>query len=62
MPVETLETVKDPVCGMDVEPRKAAARREFEGRTYYFCSNVCAGSFDENPRSYVDKQASPPQK
>ncbi|MES2642485.1 MAG: YHS domain-containing protein [Myxococcota bacterium] len=62
MPVETLEAVKDLVCGMDVEPRTAAARREFQARTYYFCSHVCAGSFDENPRSYVVRLGAPPKK
>ncbi|MDP2310682.1 MAG: YHS domain-containing protein [Pseudomonadota bacterium] len=61
MPVDTLVTVKDPVCDMDVDPRKPAARREVEGRTYYFCSTVCAASFDADPSYYIDEQA-PPQK
>ena len=36
---------KDPVCGMNVEPAKAAAKREFSGKTYYFCSKRCAERF-----------------
>ncbi|WP_367079317.1 YHS domain-containing protein, partial [Luteitalea sp.] len=31
-------SVKDPVCGMTVEPAKAAATSEYQGQTYYFCS------------------------
>jgi len=27
----------DPVCGMTVELSTAAARREYGGRTWYFC-------------------------
>ncbi len=60
MPVDTLQTVKDPVCGMDVEPRKAADRREVGGQTWYFCSKVCSQSFDEEPRRYLDKQVPKP--
>ncbi len=28
--------VKDPVCGMDVDPHTAKHRTEYDGRTYYF--------------------------
>jgi P-type Cu+ transporter len=27
---------KDPVCGMQVDPQKAAGTSEYEGKTYYF--------------------------
>lgn len=43
-------TVKDPVCGIDIDPDAAAAREEFEGKTYYFCSHACHESFKANPR------------
>jgi Cu+-exporting ATPase len=29
----------DPVCGMSVAPETAAGKYDFEGKTYYFCSN-----------------------
>ena len=29
--------VKDPVCGMDIDPQSAFARREHMGQTFYFC-------------------------
>jgi len=44
---------KDPVCGMMVEPESAAAKSEFQGKTYYFCSVDCKEEFDEDPESYL---------
>jgi Cu+-exporting ATPase len=43
----------DPVCGMKVEPSKAAATSEYNGKTYYFCAKVCKTKFDANPKQYV---------
>jgi len=45
----------DPVCGMSVETETAAAKLEYEGQTYYFCSAHCAKAFSENPEQYVTK-------
>ena len=28
--------------------------REYKGQKYYFCCNVCAPQFDENPKRYVE--------
>ncbi len=44
---------KDPVCGMMVEPDSAAAKVEYEGKTYYFCSVDCKEEFEEDPESYL---------
>ena len=44
---------KYPVCGMQVDPAKAAGTSEFEGKTYYFCSKGCKAKFDANPKQYV---------
>ena len=44
---------KDPVCGMQVDPAKAAATSEYQGKTYYFCAKVCKTKFDTNPAQYV---------
>ncbi len=38
--------VKDPVCGMDVDERKAKYSSEREGRKFYFCSAGCKERFD----------------
>ncbi len=29
--------VKDPVCGMEIDPKEAAGKSEYQGQTYYFC-------------------------
>jgi Cu+-exporting ATPase len=52
-------TVKDPVCGMDVNPQRAAARYEHEGKTYYFCCNHCMEKFRANPAQYLAPGARP---
>ncbi len=46
-------TVKDPVCGMDIDPDTAAASEEYEGKTYYFCSQACHNQFKANPTQYA---------
>lgn len=47
------ETLKDPVCGMDVTYETAQARTEYNGQTYYFCSLGCKEEFDQAPEKYV---------
>ena len=44
--------VKDPVCGMTVDP-DTAIRRTHDGETYFFCSEHCAESFAADPERYV---------
>jgi Cu+-exporting ATPase len=46
-------TQHDPVCGMEIEPRNAFAKREHMGRSYYFCSQSCVDQFDKDPHHYV---------
>lgn len=43
---------KDPVCGMDVDPKTAGGKSEYKGQTYYFCSPGCRKSFDAYPHPY----------
>jgi YHS domain-containing protein len=46
--IATPSTVKDPVCGMNIDPKKAIEDGlviEAEGKTYYFCSEECASEF-----------------
>ncbi len=45
--------VKDPVCGMEIEPKSAFAVREHVGKTYYFCSENCVKQFDEDPHKFA---------
>jgi membrane fusion protein, copper/silver efflux system len=49
----TTATVKDPVCGMDIDPKDAVGKVEFKGRTYYFCSDECKTKFEKEPGKYI---------
>jgi len=44
---------QDVICGMEVDPAKAAATSQYAGKTYYFCSKSCTTKFDANPAQYV---------
>ena len=44
---------KDVVCGMQVDPAKAAATSQYNGKIYYFCAAICKTKFDANPKQYV---------
>ena len=45
--------VKDLVCGMTVDEKKAKFTSNHMGKTYYFCSANCKTTFDKNPSKYV---------
>ena len=45
--------VKDPVCGMTIEDKDAAATYVFQGQTYHFCSRACKEKFEKNPDKYA---------
>ena len=44
---------KDPVCGMEIDPKTAAGKSEYQGKSYYFCSLGCKKLFDKNPEKYL---------
>jgi Cu+-exporting ATPase len=52
-------SVKDPVCGMSVDPHTARHRAEFEGHTYYFCAARCRDKFVADPASYLGERPKP---
>ena len=54
-----LETVKDPVCGMQISPEKAAASTVHDGRSYHFCGHSCAEKFHLNPALYTPTEIDP---
>ena len=45
---------KDVVCGMQVDPARAAGSSQYGGKTYYFCSKACKAKFDANPSQFVN--------
>jgi P-type Cu+ transporter len=52
--------VLDPVCGMTVDPRRAAGAVEHRAQTYYFCSKGCAAKFEADPAKYLDSKSTQP--
>lgn len=47
----------DPVCKMNVELAKAAAKENFAGQEYYFCSENCHKKFVAEPKKYTSGAA-----
>ena len=43
----------DPVCGMTVNPDRAAGTVDHDGTTYYFCSKSCVAKFQADPKKYL---------
>jgi YHS domain-containing protein len=48
--------VKDPVCGMHVDPATKAITRTYDGVTYYFCAQGCAHAFYIDPNVYARRK------
>jgi Cu+-exporting ATPase len=44
---------KDPICGMNVDPKQAPGSSEYQGKTYFFCSLACKRKFDQKPEQYA---------
>jgi Cu+-exporting ATPase len=55
-------TVRDPVCGMTIDPARAAGSSQERGETFFFCSLGCKAKFDASPGAYLQdvKPAAPP--
>jgi P-type Cu+ transporter len=51
--LSTTPNVRDPVCGMTVDPQRAARKVEHRGKTYYFCSARCAERFEKDPERFL---------
>jgi len=45
--------VTDPVCGAVIDAEDAAASEDFEGQTYFFCSEDCLEVFQAAPENFV---------
>ncbi len=58
--VEQPELVRDPVCGMMIEPQDAVSHQEYRGQTYYFCNPSCAERFAGKPEQYLNPAAVAP--
>lgn len=47
--------VKDPVCGMVVDPAKAVTATKYKEKTYYFCTSNCQTAFEQRPDKFADQ-------
>ncbi len=47
--------IKDPVCGMFVDPQTSISSQHM-GQNLYFCSPACKGNFDKEPKKYMKKE------
>jgi len=52
-PASSGPKLKDPVCGMEVTPEKAAGSVAYHGQTYYFCGKGCLAKFQADPEKYL---------
>ena len=48
--------VRDPVCGMTVDPHNAKHRHDYKGHSYYFCSAGCRTKFAADPEKYLSPE------
>ena len=51
------EKVNDPVCGMEIDPRTAAAKMDYQGTTYFFSSDACHNKFVAEPEIVFSEQS-----
>ena len=58
--METMDkTVRDPVCGMMVDPARTPYHHELGGVTYHFCSAGCREKFRSEPQKFMAGAAQP---
>ena len=55
----TAATVRDPVCGMTVNPATSKHRFDYRGETFHFCSAGCRTKFAADPVAYLEKDSRP---
>ena len=46
-------SVRDPVCGMTVDPAASRHRFDYRGETFHFCSVGCRTKFAADPQEYL---------
>jgi Cu+-exporting ATPase len=51
--------VKDPVCGMMVDPERTEHHADHHGETFHFCSARCHDKFVAAPEQYLKPEAKP---
>jgi Cu+-exporting ATPase len=51
--LEMMGKAIDPVCGMKIKKKGAAATSEYGGKTIYFCNKMCKEQFDADSEKYM---------
>ena len=51
--VQMLQEVRDPVCGMVVDPDRSRFTHEHAGTTYHFCCGGCQTAFRTRPEAFL---------
>ena len=51
-PVSAAPVIRDPVCGMTVDPQAGKPRTEVDGHEFHFCSEGCRAKFVADPGAY----------
>ncbi len=54
---ESGNRVKDPVCGMMVDPAAGKPHMTYKGHEYHFCSDSCQSKFKADPEKYLTAQS-----
>src|SRR3569833_2671404 len=54
-PSDATDKVRDPVCGMMVDPATAISTGH-DGKTYHFCCDGCRDSFVASPDKYLNQK------
>jgi YHS domain-containing protein len=49
-----MNQIRDPVCGMMVDPETAPAHTTYESQEVYFCSPECRREFEQEPARYIE--------
>src|SRR5438309_7512888 len=57
--VSTPTLVKDPVCGMMIDPAKAPGTLDYAGEHYSFCNLGCMVKFRAEPERYLHPEQAP---
>jgi len=55
------KTLKDPVCGMTVDPSSSHGPVRHKGVDYYFCSEHCVKKFSASPQQFLEAAERPPE-
>ena len=48
-----IDKVTDPVCGMKIDPAKAAGSFDYKSITYHFCGKGCLAKFQDDPEHFL---------